>query len=717
MHAWREFNVNKADISVIDGVLRSPSVYWKQQVENLVGIYGNIYDLPGVNSDTALAHAVQKDAIQNSLDARIHLKKWSVIFELADQFRYVTITDMGTCGLTGRAQVDEEELSNLDFEKYSQERWSRFEGLGYANKDPRAIGARGQGKFIFIGSSKTQQMIYDTLREDGIYRVGAWVKTGARTLIFPREGDEAKKYLQQRAPGLKPLENIGTRIVILNPKDELARSFLPLAECDLMKYVAETWWETIKNGGRMFIRYKGVQIQVPLPGPYLRLEKEPERFEIFRCEDLRIRYKWIKAKVKELVIAYSKDQIPEQYRGIAIQRGSMKVTAFDILYGNEHIPPEYRKHVFGWLILDDRGERLLKESESPNHYDFRKRRGTFAQLLLGRKGWLSKQVRKFAKEVLGVSLSKKRERAKSEIEVLNTLNKIARAFGYSKPAWGGKGRKTTGKRGPTRKIRIQMPEPKYPGPTRMVRFGEVVKKIEARVANETDREILLRFTCELIRKEDGVAVVKFKGTTLKLLPSSISDSFGPYSVAFSKGKFSAGTYMLESKIVSLTHEKIVVPLDKGGVMEYSKGDKIHRLSHLVYLERKPPAVGLFKDILYEDFKEGDKRQFDYDIDDNDRITLRVNRLHPLYQHSERMQQILETKGIGDFQPLDKDYILDLGIAILVEKDLVGDARLLEDNRDKYLKKREKDEILLYEDVLNLKKNIEQRLLFDVYATK
>jgi len=52
---------------------------------------------------------------------------------------------------------------------------------------------------------------------------------------------------------------------------------------------------------------------------------------------------------------------------------------------------------------------------------------------------------------------------------------------------------------------------------------------------------------------------------------------------------------------------------------------------------------------------------------------------------------------------------------LVERDLIGDAKLLETEREKYLKTREMDEISFYEEVLNLNKNIGQRLLFEVYG--
>ena len=52
-----------------------------------------------------------------------------------------------------------------------------FENYAFANddasKDKGLLGSRGRGKFIFTGVfKKTNTIFYDTLRDDGVYRIG-----------------------------------------------------------------------------------------------------------------------------------------------------------------------------------------------------------------------------------------------------------------------------------------------------------------------------------------------------------------------------------------------------------------------------------------------------------------------------------------------------------------------------------------------------------------
>jgi len=201
-----------------------------------------------------IAHPVQKEAIQNSADAiePTNEDRWSVIFEMDDRLppRYITITDQGTCGLTGKAIVSKEELDRLQKEKldqYQKARWAKFEALSYPNIDPVGRGSRGQGKWVFIGASGDKVIFYDTIRKDNVYRLGAWL--GENQLMQePPEGAEAEILLSKTFPDLEPLRKIGTRVIIANPKKELWEGFLPILKCPIALYVAETWWELLKDG-------------------------------------------------------------------------------------------------------------------------------------------------------------------------------------------------------------------------------------------------------------------------------------------------------------------------------------------------------------------------------------------------------------------------------------------------------------------------------------
>lgn len=96
--------------------------------------------------------------------------------------RFFTMTDSDTCGLTGPV---------LDLKDYEQDlpenyHWARFESFAFTKTSPDAIGARGQGKFIFLCASKLYTMYYDSLRDDGVYRLGATQATRTDCPILPK---------------------------------------------------------------------------------------------------------------------------------------------------------------------------------------------------------------------------------------------------------------------------------------------------------------------------------------------------------------------------------------------------------------------------------------------------------------------------------------------------------------------------------------------------
>jgi len=145
---------------------RSTTTNWKNQLGAIVDGYRQYH---------SVTHGVQKDAVQNGWDARVNKKSpqnWSIVFELIEEKggnTYFTMTDAGTTGLTGSVLKPEQLLEDLPVE----ERWGRFENLAFTkNEEEEAIGARGRGKFIFVGASENSEILYDTLRSDDIYRFG-----------------------------------------------------------------------------------------------------------------------------------------------------------------------------------------------------------------------------------------------------------------------------------------------------------------------------------------------------------------------------------------------------------------------------------------------------------------------------------------------------------------------------------------------------------------
>jgi hypothetical protein len=687
---------------------RQPPVNWEQQMQNFLDSYDRIYSLPGVRKETALAHAVQKDGIQNSTDAEDakNPDEWSVTFELNLRTSpyYVAITDTGTCGLTGRSNLDAQDLSSLSPEVYRIERWSRFESLGYKNPDPWARGARGQGKFIFIGSSETGEMIYETLRADGVYRIGHWTTSEADPLMDPLKNDEARDYLKEKIPDLEPLGCVGTRVIILKPKKEFIESFIPLLNCDLYKYISETWWKLLTEGRKIYIKKEDKRISVEPPQLYRKFMENRESFKYDIIKDADIS-RYVKgAKVEELVIAYSEEEIPELLEGIAVLRGGMKVEFFDVTHGNEHISPKYRRHIFGWVILNKKAESLLKATESSTHYSFKQSRGSLALELMGRSGWLSNQVSQFAQIQLGITPESKRriQIERAQILALSALNRFARSIGYAVSTQVGTGRGVEGERGPTLKeIRVQMPEPNYPYPgLKRVEFDQEVSEIKACAVNDSKHPQKLRFDFSLKRKHGrataGEEVVHvFEEAEFTLQPKEKSKEFGPHTVRFASKAFEAGTYAIEARIFSLP-----------------ESEELDASRHLVYLNINPPAAGLFKDIQYVEFKPPtDKLQYRIERD-GEKLILKVNTIHHLYKLASEMQISLEKAGRSDLRPLDYNYVLGLGLVALVKEDLVGPGKLLEKSsplvevRDEYFE--------IFEKTLHYESTLRQELLHKAF---
>src|SRR5262245_5985089 len=140
---------------------RSTVINWRQLVQNIKDQY---------IQHASVTDGVQKDAIQNGWDARTKKngRGWRIRFQLntSSKPNWFSFTDSGTYGLTGRILRPEE----LEADLPAHERWGRFENLAFTKghaEERAALGARGQGKFIFVAASENLRILYDTLRADG----------------------------------------------------------------------------------------------------------------------------------------------------------------------------------------------------------------------------------------------------------------------------------------------------------------------------------------------------------------------------------------------------------------------------------------------------------------------------------------------------------------------------------------------------------------------
>jgi hypothetical protein len=703
---------------------RAPLADFNRWVDSLMANYKKEIErsVPVAKESSWISHTVQKEAIQNSSDAldKDSADKWCVTLEMDDNLppKFVAIIDQGTCGLTGRAIVSKDELDEMEEkepEKYQQERWARFEALSFPNIDPIGKGSKGQGKWTFIGASEEKTIVYDTLRKDARYRVGGWF--GDKQLFQdPPEGYFAEELIKKEF-GLKPLERIGTRIIIKMPKKELWEGFLPILDSPIAKYIGETWWELLKSGAVIFAKWREYIVKIGSPPYYTDDFIQKNKEETWVVNDCGLNWpKNPKARVKELVIIRSKAVIPEGFRGIAIQRGGMKIRNFDVTTENPAITPEIAESIYGWIVFNEEGEKELRTIEDTTHYDFSSSLGTFGFHVFGKNGWLIQEVRKFAEKELGLGPEDKKKSGRSDVLAVNKLNRFA-----SKHNLGEKGRHvlpTTGKK-PAKleeEIRIKMPKPVFPHlETRRVEYGEAVTGITVSIVNDTSvlRKIKLLLTLKTVsRKGIPERVLKqFVEKELAVAAAGESETFGPFQVVFDKHKFKDGTYAVEAEIVLLEGDVLDEKFGKGMVLDQDR--------ELIYLNEDPPTgKGLFEFIDRIPFKDFDKT-LQYRVEEkDDRYRIQINILHPAYVHVEEVDALLsEHKYYNkiDFPNPLLDYEIEIGAEAIAHHDLRKEANLIRDGKAKksFVEQRDKDEKAFFIKVMDQASRIAQEIRYEI----
>lgn len=697
---------------------RDPIADFNTWVDSQVDNYKNRIEQNVINIHEScwIAHPVQKEAIQNSADA--FLKKsqddWKVTFEIDPKIppKYFSITDQGTTGLTGRSILSKETLDNLQKnkpEKYQSERWAKFEALSYPNINPVGRGSRGQGKWMFIGASKTKEIFYDSLRSDKVYRVGAWLGE-QRLLQNPPEGEKAKKFLTDNFPTIKPLKKIGTRVIIKNPKNELGNGFFPFIGSPIGQYIGETWWELIKAGKKITTKWMDKENIITCPEVYTESYIKKEAKEIWKIEDVNLKWKKNEdVRVKEFVCVYSKQKIPSEYCGISIQRSGMKICSYDILRGNPQIPQEMSEHLYGWIIFNEEGEKEQRAIEDPTHYDYRASVGSFGYHVFGRNGWISDELKKFGEKKLGIG-SEKRKREDLDILVANRLNRFFRKFysgvrlqyPVSPPTVGPITRKR-------KKIRIKMTKPTFPKEhTRRIEFGETLSNIQFSIVNDTKSPVKLKVSLVLKTTSNVIGervLKKFKIKEICVVNgTSESPRYGSFSILFDETKYASGKYIIETEIVLLESEFKEDQYIKGAILDQER--------EIIYLDIDPPSgKGLFEHIYRVEFKENKDLQY-RTLEKDKKMRIEINILHPAYKYRENLDDFMDkNKLFKKFKGNRSlfDYELSIGAEILSHYDIRNEAALISNRKKDFLLNRKEDKNAFFIEAIDQSSKIAQKI--------
>lgn len=616
-----------------------------------------------------IAHGLQKDAIQNAVDAARGKKRPVLVeFEIVEsnKGRFFTMTDSNTVGLTGPVAHEEDYKKDMPDHWH----WARFEGFAFTKSAPGAIGARGQGKMIFLRASRQYTMFYDTLRADGVYRFGATEALRTDCPIYPGhdedpwEGDVGAAQLQERC-GLRRLSEIGTRVIIVDPIDELVEQW---HSGEFKRAVEETWFRALEKK-RLVVRFRsthGIEEAV-VCAPYSgRVQDSPKQKVWVLGQDFtddevplstRERY-----RVKHFVAVKMDRDLPESVRGIAIVHNGMKITSLRMPYA----PPNVEKRLTGYIEFDLKLDMELRKGENqhPNHYDLRWR----CRLPHAIKAYVSAQLDAFGSRKLGLRTdpreAQRRRRTSAEEWAMRQLVRYARDLDL----FGGKGAPPPPPPPPppVRETGVRIGGFRFPDPNiaPRVNWGHRFEGIEvaAYTCRRGSRDLIL--TCAVFHANNQVLTV-VRGQEFPLFAGK-GVSFGPFDIAIDRQTFSEpGEYRIKATLYdALTRVEI------------------HRVARRFWVEAEPPLRAPFTLEPVSGFPDVYKtRQWLTSGSINNSPVLHYNTAHPAYLRVEAdedaqadylfaiclegamnfvLNRPVDSEGNVDYHPLERKAILGNG---------------------------------------------------------
>lgn len=604
---------------------RRPS--WLQIVKNTV----DQYDDP--------IHGVQKDAIQNGKDAipligrkkddtlkEDYVKKnWKFSFELKEIMlheggltRVLMMTDFGTTGLIGNRRVED---FNSNEEIPLEEKWARFESYAVANEGGQTGGSRGQGKFVFVWASNEKKIIYDTRTIKGKYRVGYTTVSTGQSPVFAWDGKDGEEWIRKEC-GIEPIHSdgvSGTRIIIIDPNNDLVSR---IKSGIFLENIQETWWPFIRDfSAHIEVIVDGVASVAVVPEIINKIysDKDNDDIKHWNKNDLKFKFgqwKGSEYTIKELRIASIKSgNVPEDYKGIAIFRGGMKVQTVQPLYGYE-----FEDRITGYVLSDYKIDEKLREIEKPSHYEFNNS-GIWKKL----ESVIKEQTKKFGFEKLGIGITSS---INNEEKRQASISKALQIFRFISKDWpldiGGIGVINKPHK-PTKPVLIKnryvsIKDFIFPNPANLAKldWDQTISGWWLEVGNYKSPNIDLQLE-SWVSSPSGEILFGIVNERISLKPDSVVSYKGNksgFEILASKDIFSgSGKYQLHAKITDLKTKNVV--------------DEIGRF---FWIDMEPPFKGPFE-ILPASFSQvlQDQIEIEWKLEyREDGKTLFYNTDHPSF---------------------------------------------------------------------------------------
>ena len=307
-----------------------------------------------IDAGVTFPNGFQKDAIQNAVGARKtnKWKNWTCDISLKEtkQGAFLVVEDSGTVGLTGNNIPTEEITKKMQNgeEIAPYERLSRFTSMFNSGGNKTGGGLFGAGKSVYSVASKKYKYYFDSLREDGSYVAN--VNESGHVMPIALEGKKAKDYIL-RETGLPEKTKVGTRVIIVDPVEELVES---IKDKSIIQFIQESWWLIIQR----FDETSSITVNgfvVPVPEG---VKDGTHVFELQRPERVTSNY-----QVKHFGL-YFFAKGGNGWKGISYFRKGMKIGEVSI----KDIPEKLKDKYWGYVEVDEAWEDELSEIEDTVHF-------------------------------------------------------------------------------------------------------------------------------------------------------------------------------------------------------------------------------------------------------------------------------------------------------------------------------------------------------------
>jgi len=622
----------------------------KRNLEAIADGYQGKISKTKINSQYWLASALQKDAIQNSWDARKNKKSgrgWSIEFKIREfnNKKFLIIEDVGTTGLTGTIWKTEDELKDILQSEKEEENLAYFMSSNYSVKGPESGGKRGRGKSLFLIASEDLRFDFDSLRTDNKYVAGSIFIGEDKGAHIELEPDHAKKYIKiKMSRKLHPLKKPGTRIFIESPRSDLIEA---IKKGLMLRFIERTWWEIIKK--------KSAYIKVD-DGKKERKAKllswyddkklqENKTLKNKQFPNLSLRHKGY--NIKRIMLVYDPEgEIPEGIQGISIQRKGMAVERRET---NRIVHEEGMNKVYGWVEMDKKLEAAMYDLEDVEHLSFDWVRNPAKKLL----DIVKIKTREFAKEVKIIEnkLSKRRTVHRAiEEDIAKKINKYLNNLGFSREAIGGLKRKKH-HRSLASPLRVSLSNFDTGGSKR-VNFGETIQA-QSTAINELNVSLPLLHRTWIVNNKGEMVAGMIREGEIHLEPKSHLEQGWP-ELLIEEKKFPKGDYSFRSKIIVLKDTDLEI--ERLGKVE--KGLEFQR-SISFSVEKEPDSKGL---LSFEAIEDEKFTRYITARPEEDSLVIEYNTKHP---YIEKLMPVEKEKEF-------RSFLMEIGIIVAFNQVLAED---------------------------------------------